>query len=275
VAPLQAQEGLKVFISVDMEGITDVISSDETGPSGTDYQYCRTLMTKEANAAIEGALEAGATETIVRDSHGSGRNLIPDELHPDAKLLRDWSGGPYGMMEGIDETFDAVIFVGYHAKAGTKDATLDHTMSSVSIHDLKVNGVSLPEAGWNGLIAGCYDVPVVFIAGDEAVCEQARAIFRDIKAVAVKQGIGEAGLNLHPQKSRELIKAGVKKALARLTESKPLKYQPPYTIEVQFKNERQAYRGSWYPGAKRVGDWGLSYTSNEFLDLMRFFMLAR
>ncbi|UCF32919.1 MAG: M55 family metallopeptidase [Phycisphaerales bacterium] len=275
VAPLQAQEGLKVFISVDMEGITDVINWDETGSSGSDYQYYRTLMTKETNAAIEGALEAGATEVIVRDSHGSARNLIPEELNPHAKLLRDWSGGPYSMMEGIDETFDAVIFVGYHAKAGTTNATLDHTMSSVSINDLKVNGVSLPEAGWNGLIAGCYDVPVVFIAGDQAACDQASAIFENIETVAVKKGIGEACLNLHPQRSRELIKAGVKKALGRLADFRPLKYKPPYTIEIQFKNERQAYRASWYPGAKRLGDRGVSYTSAEFLDLMRFLMLAR
>lgn len=273
VTPLQAQEELKVFISVDMEGITGVISREETGPSGADYEYYRSLMTKETNAAIEGAVEAGATEIIVRDAHGSARNLLPEELNRKAKLLREWSGSPLGMMEGIDGTFDAVLFVGYHAKAGTRNATMDHTMSG-TIYDLQVNGVSLPEAGWNGLIAGCYDVPVVFIAGDEAVCKQARALFGNTETVAVKEGMGEACLNLHPEVSRELIKAGVKQALGRLTEFSPLKYEPPYTIEVQFKNEHQASRGSWYPGAKRHGDWGVSYTSHEFLDLMRFLMLA-
>ena len=138
-----------------------------------------------------------------------------------------------------------------------------------------MNGTSLPEAGWNGLIAGYYDVPVVFIAGDKAVCDQAKGIFGDIETVAVKEGIGEASLNLHPQTSREKIKAGVKKALGRLKEFKPLKYKPPYTVELRFKNERQAYRASWYPGAKRLGDWGVTYSSNDFLDLLRFFMLAR
>ncbi|UCG32334.1 MAG: M55 family metallopeptidase [Phycisphaerales bacterium] len=273
VSPLQAEEGLKVFVSVDMEGITGVISIEETGSKGTDYAYYRTLMTEEVNAAIEGAAEAGAAEIVVRDSHGSGRNLMPEELDPRAKLLRDWAGGPFGMMEGIDESYDAVVFVGYHAKAGTKDATLDHTMSG-TIGDLRVNGVSLPEAGWNGLIAGCYGVPVILVAGDKAICEQARSIFGDIETVAVKEGIGEAGLNLHPQRSRDLIKAGVKTALGRLGEFKPLKYEPPYTMEVQFKNEPQAYRASWFAGAKRVGDWGVSYTSDEFVDLMRFLMLA-
>jgi D-amino peptidase len=270
----RAEQGLKVFISVDMEGITDVIHRDETGSSSSDYEYCRALMTREANAAIEGAREAGAAEIVVRDSHGSGRNLLPEELHTQAKLLREWAGSPYSMMEGLDGSFDAVVYVGYHAKAGTRDATLRHTMSSVSIRDLKVNGVSLPEAGWNGLIAGHHDVPVVFISGDKAACDQARALFGDIEAVAVKEGLGEACLNLHPQKSRELIKSGVKQALGRLAKFKPLKYPPPYTIEVQFRHEREAYRASWYPNANRAGDWGVAYTSSDFLDVLRFFLLA-
>ena len=272
-SPLKAQEGLKVFISVDMEGITAVINWDETRSSGADYEHYRTLMTKEANAAIEGAWEASAKDIVVRDSHGSARNIIPEELNPNAKLLRDWAGSPFSMMEGIDESFDAAIFIGYHAKAGTTDATLDHTMSG-SISDLRVNGISLPEAGWNGLIAGYFGVPVVFIGGDKAICRQAAAIFGDVETVAVKEGIGEACLSLHPEQSRKKIKAGVKRALARLPEFKPLEYKPPYTIEIHFKNERQAYRGSWYPGAKRVGDWGVSYSSDDFLDLMRFLMLV-
>jgi D-amino peptidase len=272
---LRAQDDLKVFISVDMEGITDVTNWEEASSSGSDYQYYRTLMTNEVNAVIEGAAEAGAVEIIVRDSHGSARNIIPEKLSPKAKLIRDWSGGPFGMMEGIgiDKTFDAVLFVGYHAKAGTKNATLDHTMSG-SIYDLKVNGVSLPEAGCNGLIGGYYNVPVVFIAGDKAACEQAVKIFGDVETVAVKEGIGEASLNLHPEKSHKLIKAGVKKALGRLDDFRPLKYQPPYTVEIQFKNEHQAHRASWYPGAKRVGNWGVSLASDEFLDVMRFVMFA-
>jgi D-amino peptidase len=273
--PANAETKLKVFISVDMEGITDVINRQETGASGSDYAYYRSLMTKETNAAIDGALAAGATEIIVRDSHGSARNLLPEDLHPSARLLRDWSGGPFGMMEGLDKTYDAVIFIGYHAKAGTKNATMDHTMSSVSIHDLKVNGVSLPEAGWNGLIAALYDVPVVFLSGDRAACEQAESIFKDLETVAVKEGIGEACLNLHPQKARDRIQAGVTRALQRLPDFKPLKLEPPFTIEIQFKKERDAYRGSWYPGAKRCGDYGLTYTAADFLDVMRFFLLAR
>jgi D-amino peptidase len=264
---------LKVFISVDIEGITGVINFKETDP-GDDYQYYRKLMTGEANAAIEGALEAGATEIIVRDSHSSARNIIPDLLNEKAKLIREWSAGPLSMMEGIDKTFDAVVFIGYHAKAMTPNGTLKHTMEG-DILDLRVNDISLPEAGWNGLIAGYYDVPVAFLAGDLAACNQAKELFGNIETVAVKEGIGDASINLHPEVAKRKIKAGVKKALSDLKKCKPFKLNSPFTMQIDFKTENRAYHGSWYPGAKRIGNYGLSFTSNEFFDLLRFFMLAR
>jgi D-amino peptidase len=269
----KAQKKLKVFISVDMEGITDVTSFNETNP-GDDYQYYRTLMTKEANAAIEGALEAGATEIYVRDAHNTARNIIPEMLNENAKLIREWAGSPFSMMEGINNSFSAVIFIGYHAKAGTRDAVLDHTMTG-SILDLKVNNVSISEAGWNGLIAGYYDVPVVFVSGDKAICDQVKDLFGEIETFSVKEGVGEASINLHPDISRKMIKKGVTKALGRIKDFKPYKMKPPFTIQIDFKNEPQAYKAAWYPGAKRVGDWGVSLTSNDFFDLMRFFMLGR
>lgn len=140
-------QGRKVFISVDMEGITGVVNWEDVSRTGKDYDYFRRIMTLETNAAIEGALAAGATEIVVRDSHGSARNILPDLLNENARLLRDWSGGPLVMMEGIDESFHAVMFIGYHAKAGTPDALLDHT-SSGNVTDVSINGVSLPEAGY-------------------------------------------------------------------------------------------------------------------------------
>ena len=222
-----AKDKLKVFISVDMEGISGVIDRTDVRPGDGDYQYFRMVMTKETNAAIEGALQAGATEVIVRDSHATARNILPEELHTEAKLLRGWIGGPLGMMDGIDETFDAVIFIGYHAKAGTADAVLDHTMSSASITDVNINGISCPELGYNGMIAGHFKVPVVFLSGDRSACDQAKDILGNIETVSVKKGIGAAALNLHPEKSRELIKEGVKKALGRLSDFKPFELTGP------------------------------------------------
>ena len=139
----KSSNGLKVFISVDMEGITGVVNWEEVSRDGKDYDCFRRIMTKETNAAIEGALAAGATDILVRDSHGSARNILPDLLNKNAKLLRDWSGGFMSMMEGIDKSFDAVIFIGYHAKAGTPNALLEHTMTG-NVLDISINGVSLP-----------------------------------------------------------------------------------------------------------------------------------
>ena len=267
IAAAQTEAGLKVFISVDMEGVTGVVNSDDASRSGKDYDYFRQTMTREANAAIEGALAAGATEIIVRDSHGSALNLLPEMLHRSSKLIRDWSGGPISMMEGIDDTYDAAIFVGYHAKAGTPDGVLDHT-SSGNVTDVSVNGISMPETGYNALIAGHHDVPVVFVAGDKAVCEQARQLLGKVETVAVKEGIGAAAINLHPAVAREKIKEGVEKALRNIDQFEPYKLNPPYTMVLKLKTEQAIHDGAFYPGARRTGDWELTYVAKDVIELM-------
>lgn len=267
-------DGLKVFISVDMEGISGVVTSEECSRSGQDYGYFRKLMTLDANAAVEGAVAAGATEIWVRDSHGSARNMLPDMLHPKALLLRDWSGGPMMMMEGIDESFDAVIFIGYHARAGTPDAIIEHTMSG-SVTDMSVNGVSLPEAGINALIAGHYDVPIAFLSGDRAICDQVRDLFGEVGTVAVKKGIGYAALCLHPEVAREKIRKGVTEALGRLDKFKPYKMPPPYTMVLKLKNETQVYNGQFYPGTERTGDWELTFKSDDVMEIIKAFSYTR
>lgn len=263
-------KGLKVFISVDMEGITGVVNWEEVSRTGKDYDLFRKIMTQETNAAIEGAAEAGANDILVRDSHGSARNILPDLLDKRARLLRDWSGGFMSMMEGIDETYNAVIFIGYHAKAGTPNAMLEHTMSG-SIMDVSINGVSLPEAGMNALIAGHFNVPVVFVAGDKAICGQCKDLFGEIETVAVKEGLGNAALNLHPEVAQEKIREGVEEALKNLKKYKPYKLKPPYTMVLKLKNEEMVQEGSFYPGAERTGDWELTYKSNDILDIIKAF----
>jgi len=228
--PADSKKDLKVFISVDMEGICGVIHWEDVSRNGLDYSLFRKLMTLETNAAVEGALEAGAAYVLVRDAHGSGRNILPDLLHPAAELLRDWSGGPLDMMEGIDKTFDAVIFIGYHARANTPNAVLDHTMTG-SIYSVTLNGKPMPEAGINAFIAGNFEVPVVMVAGDAAICQQSKELFGKVVTVPVKEGIGNAARMLHPQKAQELIKEKAREALLRLNEFKPFKLKPPYTIE--------------------------------------------
>ena len=267
-------QDLKVFISVDMEGITGVVNWEDVSRTGKDYGVFRRIMTLEANAAIEGALAAGATEIFVRDSHGSGRNILPELLDQRARLLRDWSGGPLSMMEGIDESFDAVIFIGYHAKAGTPDALLDHT-SSGNVTDVSINGVSLPEAGYNALIAGHFGVPVAFVAGDRAICNQVEALFGTVETVAVKEGIGSAALNLHPEVTRQQIRAGVENALSNLTRFEPYDLGSPYTLVLTMKDEVVVYNGSFYPGAERTGEWELTFTANNIIDIMTAYSFMR
>ena len=271
-APLTGQggDGLKVFISVDMEGITGITHWEETSRDGKDYDYFRKIMTQETNAAIEGALAAGASEILVRDSHGSARNILPDLLNKKARLLRNWSGGPKAMMDAINETFDAVIFIGYHARAGTPDALLEHTMSG-NVTDVSINGVSLPEVGINALIAGNYDVPVVFVAGDQAIGEQAKSLLGPVETVAVKEGIGGAAINLHPEVSQQKIRAGVEKALVNLGQFKPYKLSPPYTLVLKLKKEETVYRAALYPGAERTGDWEVTFKSDDLMEVIKAF----
>lgn len=268
---LQDKKDLKVFISVDMEGISGVVNWEDVNREGKDYNLFRTIMTEETNAAIEGAFDAGAIEVIVRDSHGSARNILPNKLDSRAKLLRDWSGSFKGMMDGIDETFDAVIFIGYHAKAGTPDATLDHTNSSARINDMSINGVSLPEAGTNALIAGYYNVPVAFVAGDLAICKQVKSLFGEVSTFAVKKGMGNAALCLHPDISHQRIREGVKKSLLNLDKYTPYKLQAPYTMVLRLFKEQWVNEGSFFPGVKRTGDWELSYKSDNILEVINTF----
>jgi D-amino peptidase len=268
-----AQKGLKVFISVDMEGVAGVIHWEDVGRDGKDYNLFRRLMTEETNAAVEGALEAGAVEILVRDSHGSARNILPDLLHEEAVLLRDWSGGPFSMMEGIDDSFDAVVFIGYHAREGTPDAVLKHTMNGRI--DCFINGVNMPEAGINGAIAGYYGVPVVMVAGDKAIVKQCREIFGEIAGVAVKEAIGTSAKMLHPKKARAMIKSAVLDALKNLGRYQPLKLTSPITMEIQYKHEDDAAHAAWFPAAERTGERTVAYTHEDLIEVLKFFMFVR
>ena len=260
-----SEEALSVFISVDMEGIAGVISGSECSSRGPDYNYFRKIMTEETNAAIEGALNSGATNIFVRDGHGAKTNIIPDLLHPKAKLLRGVTNRPENMMLGIDDTFDAVIFIGYHAKAGTENGVLAHT-SSGNVIDLSVNGISLPEGGYNALIAGLYDVPVVFVAGDNWICNQLKDLLGEVETCETKIGMGSAELGLHPDVVRERIRKGVSDALDDLSRFKPYKLSSPYTMTLKVKKERDLF-----PGAEKASEGEFVFTSADFLEVMDAF----
>lgn len=263
--PAAAQQGPRVFISVDMEGLAGVVSGSDVSASGRDYAHFRTIMAGETNAAVEGALAAGASYILVRDSHGAKTNLLPGEVDPRAHLLRGQSTGPKNMMEGIDSTFDAVVFIGYHAGAGMPDAILEHT-STGNVVDFSINGVSLPEGGYNALVAGLYGVPVVFVAGDQAVVDQMRSLVGPVGGVAVKQEIADASLGMSPAAARDAIRSGVEQAIRSRDRARPWRLQAPYTMVLKVKEDR-----ALYPRARRTGPGEVTFTSDSLLEVLDAF----
>jgi D-amino peptidase len=259
--------GPKVFISVDMEGIWGVVHGDQVSSASPEYGPARRWMVDDVNAVIAGLFEAGASEVVVNDSHGSMRNIIADGLNPKASLVTG-SPKPLLMMQGIDGTFDACILVGYHAKAGTASAILDHTISGGAMRSIKINGQELPELGINGAIAGYFKVPVIMLSGDTETCVQARSILgNEIVTVAVKEGAGRYAAKLLPQEeARKRLKEGAKEALSKKAKIMPFKLNSPYQFELDFNNSGQAELPSMIPGVKRTGARSVTFSSSDYMD---------
>jgi D-amino peptidase len=196
VAAGMARQGKKVYISVDMEGISGINGDDQTAAGAAEYGRARKLMVEDANAAIRGAFEGGATDVLVNDSHGGQRNLLPEDLDPRARLISH-SFKRHGMMEGLDESFDAVIFVGYHAKADSPRGVFAHTGSGV-VKDLVVNGKSVGEGGMNARLAQWFGVPVVMVTGDDVAVEQQKETVPSVRGVVVKRAINTRAVELRP-----------------------------------------------------------------------------
>jgi len=179
---------MKVYISCDMEGISGVVAGKQTEGNGEEYKRAQKLMTDELNAAIEGALAGGATEILVNDSHGHMRNILIEELNPKAQLISG-SPKPLLMMQGIDASFDAAFFIGYHAQAGTAYSVLDHTYAGI-VYQVSLNGRPMGETGLNAALAGYFGVPVVLVSGDKLLVEEATALLGTVEGVAVKESCG-------------------------------------------------------------------------------------
>lgn len=273
---LFSQEKLKVYISVDMEGIAGVVHSDQTSSSGKDYNLARRWTTEETNAAIEGALEAGATEIVVNDSHGSKRNIIASMVNPAAYLITG-SPKPMGMMQGIDETFDAIIFIGYHSMAGTKNAVLDHTMSGSAFASIIINDIEMSEAQINAALGAVYDVPVALITGDATVCKQTEEeLGEELETAVVKEAVGRyAAKTLTPEKACKLIKEKTKKALQKRNWVKPYKLEPPFRFQINFNRSSMADMAEFIPQVERVNPRTVRFVSENFIQgfkLMRVLM---
>ena len=268
-AVLAAQEkpGPKVFISVDMEGIWGVVQGNQTSSDSPEFGPARKWMAEDVNAVITGLLEAGAGRIVVNDSHGSMRNILADQLNPKVSLISG-SPKPLSMMQGIDATFNACLFIGYHARAGTTSSTLDHTYSGSTIRSIKVNGLELPELGLNAAIAGFFNVPVVMISGDEETCGQAKAILGpSITAVAVKKAVGRYAAEMRPlEEARQSLAQGAREALVNRGKVKPFRLDPPYRFELEFLTSGQAEMPSLLPQVKRTDARSVTFTAADFIE---------
>jgi D-amino peptidase len=224
----------RVYISVDLEGISGINGDDQTSAGQPEYARARKLMAEDANAAIRGAFDGGATEVVVNDSHGGQRNLLPEDLDPRARLISH-SFKRYGMMEGLDESFDAIIFVGYHAKADSPRGVFAHTGSGV-IRDLEINGQSVGEGGMNAALAAWYGVPVVAVSGDDVAVAEVKAAVPNIKTAAVKRAINMRAVELKPlQQARREIQDASRDGVATARKTAPQR-QGPYRVTVQYRN---------------------------------------
>src|SRR6267378_1852849 len=266
------EERMKAYISIDMEGICGIVRELETDPKkgGDAYQQSRHLMTQEANAAIEGCLKGGATEVLIADSHWNFDNLFPEELHDAATLLR---GTPRGlsMMQELDASFEAALFVGYHAKAGTPRAILDHTYSG-AIAAVRVNGKEVGETGINAYLAGHHGVPVVLVTGDRAVTAEAKALIPNIHTVAVKEATGATSArNLHPNKARDQIRAEATKAIQGAKSIPPIRAKTPIEMIVDFRGTYAADRAAMIPTVRRNGGLRFEFEADDYTEAFRTF----
>lgn len=226
----------KVFMSVDMEGITGIVSGEQTGGDPAEYATGRRLMVGDVNAAIEGLLKAGIDEIVVCDGHGGMKNIQPEEIHEAAYLVRG-SPKPFSQMCEISGEFDAVYFVGYHARMGLPKAILCHTYSGTTVQSLHINGVEVGETGLNAALAGYYGVPTIFISGDLAVTEEAKAIIPNITTAPVKWAVGRVAAKcLHPKKARQLITTKAEEAWKNLSKVKPFVFKPPIEVKLKLFN---------------------------------------
>jgi len=259
---------MKVLISVDMEGISGVVTRDHISSDHKEYERFRKLMTAEANAAIEGALAGGADEIIVNDSHGGMANILIEELNPAAELISG-SPKPFGMMQGIGPDVDGVFLVGYHAASGTGAAVLEHTWSGRLV-ELQLNGRTVGEAGLNAALAGAYDVPVVLVTGDKAITEEARALLGKIETVVVKEGLTRLSARcLHPKVAHERIRQAAERAL-RLTIS-PFVVPPPITLRLVFQRATHADMAALVPGSRRVDGRTVEWTGEDMPTVYKVF----
>ncbi|HNT26006.1 MAG TPA: M55 family metallopeptidase [Anaerolineales bacterium] len=261
---------MKIYISADIEGITGTTHWDETDKKHADYGEYQEQMTAEVVAACEGALAAGATELWVRDAHDSARNILAGKLPRAARLVRGWSGHPFMMMDGLDESFRAAMMIGYHARGGSDHSPLAHTMSGGIAH-MRINERYASEFMINTYTAALVKTPVVFVSGDAGLCQDAAGLVPSITSVAVKENLGEATINIHPALAVERIRSGAQAALAENLDACRLALPEHFKVEVCYKSYIKAYGASFYPGVRQADPFTIQFETDDYFEVLRLF----
>lgn len=264
---------MKIYVSVDFEGICGTTHWDEVTSGTGDYPEFQKQMTAEVVGACQGAAKSGTSEIVIRDAHDSARNIIASELPRNSRLIRGWSNHPYLMMQGLDATFDAAIMIGYHSFAGGTGNPLSHTMST-KVSQLTMNGRQTSEFLINCYTALYEKVPVVFISGDQQVCEHGAALIPEINFTAVKSGQGASTTNIHPHVAIDKISDGVYNALSKDVKRCLVDLPDHFEVVITYSDVQAAYKFGFYPGAQLTSSNQVLFRADDYFDILRFFLFA-
>jgi D-amino peptidase len=268
---------MKIYISADIEGIAGITHWDEATKSHPDYQEFRAEMTAEVLAACAGAEAAGATEILIKDAHGSGRNIIASDLPDCARLIRGWSGSPLSMVQGLDASFDAVLMIGYHSKAGSDSNPLAHTLTGNTAL-MTLNGEVASEFLLHAYAAALFEVPVAFVSTDVGLAADITSINPNIHTLAVSEGIGASTVSIAPNFARSQIQTSVQAALSGDLTPCKLVLPKHFELEVHYQTPTAAYRTAHYPGAAHSGPRSIRFETDDYFDVLRcilFTVLSR
>lgn len=264
---------MKILIAADMEGISGATSWSHVSPANSEYVRFRRIMTADVNAAIAGAFDGGADEVMVSDGHNAGHNLMVELLDPRAQLNAG-NAAPHSMMSGIELRPDACMFIGYHARAGTQQAALNHTWD-LHIANLWLNDILVGEAGLNAALAGVFHAPLLLVSGDQALAAEVRAIIPGVESVVVKQSTsGQSAECLHPSVAQEKIRSGAALAVKRFANGSgphPFSFNGPVTVTLEFTQAIEAARSTRLPGVHRLESKKVQFVAADMLQAYRAF----
>ena len=262
---------MRIYISADLEGITGVSAWKETLKGSGEYERYRQQMTKEVAAACLGAMDAGADYILVKDAHEDGKNLLHHLLPQEVKMISGWSNHPYNMVEGLDNSFDGVLFIGYHSGGSSNGSPLAHTLSIERIRNVFINGKKADEFLIYAYAAHFIGVPVIMTSGDGELIRRVRNFDNHIKTVAVQEGFGGAIVSIHPDLAAARIRKAAKKAVENLVDFK-IAFHESYELKIEFKKHQDAYKYSFYPGVQQIGEYTIQYNAASYMDILTLLM---